>query len=111
MGRFVSSVEGFDWTWKFWFGQQCSNFGAVMELANGDDVSVSRYIGDDGEYVSLNAEKTKLLENLRKLQINECPVCKGSECLEATRAMVESFTKAVAKQNDEEIYALFFAEY
>ena len=112
MGRYVSLAEGdFDWRWKFWFAEQCSNFGFILQMAKGDDVRVLRYTGEDGEYVRLYAEKEKLLETLNKLEINECPVCKSQECLEATREMLKDFREAVAKHEDDEICATWFAEY
>ena len=112
MGRFVSIAEGdFDWEWKLCFAQQCSNFGFILEMVKGDGVSVERFTGESGEYVRLNTEREKLLKKLKELKIEECPVCKSAECLEATREMIKDFTEAVSKHQEDEIYTTFFVEY
>jgi hypothetical protein len=112
MGRFVVVDLGdFEWEWRFWFAQQCSNFGAVMEMVEGDDVYINRYEGDDGEYVKINADKEKLLEKLKNLKIDKCPVCGNPECTIATREMIKDFIEAVEKYNCKEVYATLFVEY
>jgi hypothetical protein len=112
LGRFVVvNLGDLEWEWKFWFAQQCSNFGAVMEMVEGDDVYISRYEGDDGEYVKIEADKEKLLEKLENLKIDECPVCGEPKCTVATREMVKDFIKAVRGYKGEEFCVEFFVEY
>ena len=112
VGRFVVVDSGdLEWEWKFWFATQCSNFGYVMEMVDGDDVYISRYEGEDGEYVKIQADKEKLLQKLKSLKIDECPVCGNPKCTEATREMVKDFMEAVEKYEGKEIYATFFVEY
>lgn len=114
MGRFVVQHSGnIDWEWKFWFAQQCSNFGFILQevAACGDEIYVDRYTGDDGEFVKLNADKNKLLEALSSIQLEVCPVCKNPKCLEATLEMLKSFEEAVKKVDEPEIYGTWFVEY
>ena len=82
MGRFVVVDDGdFEWEWKFWFARQCSNFGFILEMVAGDGVHVSReYVEHDGgEYVVLKADREKLLEKLKSLKIDGCPICGDSD--------------------------------
>ena len=112
MGRFVNFYEGnLDWEWKFWFGIQCSNFGSILQMVADEDVYVDRYIGEDGEYIRLDADKEKLLEKLKSLKIDSCPSCGDTECLTATREMVKDFTEAVEKCDENKVFAIFFVEY
>jgi hypothetical protein len=112
MGRFVFVVLGdLDWCWKFWFARQCSNFGAIMETVDSEDIEIARYIGDDGEYVRIYADKNKLVEKLKNLEVDECPVCRNIQCLEATREMIRDFAEAIEKYNNEEIHVTLFVEY
>ena len=114
MGRFVIQHGGnIDWEWKFLFAQQCSNFGFILqEVAScGDEIYVSRYTGDDGEFVTLNADKNKLIDALSNLDLEVCPVCNSPKCLEATLEMLKSFKEAVEKTDAPEINATWFVEY
>jgi hypothetical protein len=112
MGRFVVVDLGdLEWEWKFWFARQCSNFGYVIEMVNGDGVYIKRYEGDDGEYVKINADKEELLEKLKSLKIDECPVCGNPECAVATREMIKDFAHAIEKYQGKEIYITLFVEY
>jgi hypothetical protein len=112
MGRYVVVDLGdLEWEWKFWFARQCSNFGYVIELVKGDGVYIRRYEGDDGEFVMIDADKEKLLERLRNLKIDECPVCGNPECAVATREMIKDFIEAVEKYDCKEFYVRLFVEY
>jgi peptide subunit release factor 1 (eRF1) len=111
MGRFVTTEKGnLEWASKFVFGQQCSNFGEVLGLLEGEDICVERYKGESGEYVYLHTEKDELVRALENLDLVTCPVCGRKECLEATKEMINDFKEAV-KQAEQEIDVTFFVEY
>ena len=114
MGRFVVQHSGnIDWEWKFRFARQCSNFGVMLEevASHSDEVYVDRYTGDDGEFVMLKADKNKLVEALSSIKLESCPICKTSECLEATLEMLKNFKEAVKEVDEPEIYGTWFVEY
>ena len=112
MGRDVYKEKGnIDWTWRFGFGEQCSNLGAVLEDLDGGEIIVNRYTGDYGEYVYLYAPKTKLLEALNNLEEIECPICGEEKCTEWTREMLKDLKEAVEKVQSEEVEELWYVEY
>jgi len=112
MGRYAYIVDGdFDWIWKFWFATQCSNFGFIIEIAQGNGVHVSRHTVEHGEYVKIDADKEKLIESLKNLKIDMCPICGDQKCLVATREMIKDFVEAVEKYKGNEIHVTLFAEY
>jgi hypothetical protein len=112
MGRYVYKEKGnIDWDWKFGFGEQCSNLGAVLEDLDGDGIAVSRYTGDSGEFVYLYAQKTRLLEALNNLEEVECPICGEEECTKWTREMLKDLKEAAEKVKEEKLEELWFVEY
>jgi hypothetical protein len=63
MGRFVNSRSPeVNYEYKFAFAEQSSNFGEVLEQCSIDEMGVTRYCSDIGEYVDVyidNAKKVK----------------------------------------------------
>jgi hypothetical protein len=112
MGRLAYTIRGdFDWEYKFPFSKQCSNFGEVVEKVKSPYVGVSRYIGSDGEFVEIYADRRKLLDRLESFSLDKCPVCGTPECAEATEEMIRLFAEAVKGCDLKEIRLTLFVEY
>jgi len=116
MGRYVIVEKGdIDWKWKFGFGRQCSNFGAVLESikVNSDEpIRVERFLGESGEYVYMFAKKDDLIKAIDKwLECADCPFCDDPECIEYTKEMMMDFKDALEKLDKDSVEALWFVEY
>jgi hypothetical protein len=115
VGRYVILERGdIDWKWKFAFGRQCSNFGAILKDLEkvGGAIQVERFIGDVGEYVWMFAGKDDLMKAIEKwLESGECPFCDDPDCLRYSREMMMDFKNTLEKLNKKSIEALWFVEY
>jgi hypothetical protein len=115
MGRWVIPERSdVDWRWKF-IVKQCSNFGGILESlkVNFDGaIQVSRYLGEDGEYVYMLAGKSDLIKAIDKWMENpDCPFCDDPECIEYSKEMMMDFKNALEKLDKDSVEALWFVEY
>ena len=106
MGRYVWPIGGhIDFSWKFVFARQSSNFGELLELACPD--FVSRYTSWTGEVVQVYGPPEEIVKEIEEY-------IKESDLPEYDVEMLREFAEAVKKAPTNEfgdVEGWFYVEY
>jgi hypothetical protein len=104
MGRYIVG-QNVDFEHKYWFAEQPSELGIVLERIVPE--SISRFVGDDGEYV--HVENTEEVRRKIKKAISKAQVY-TTENVGATKDMLKAILKCLEENDDVEIVE-FYGEY